>query len=134
MNGYSKWHPFRVHMVNGQPVIYNKLNKPIRYWDAQDQFTKAVNTAQTWGLRLLYLAAEIPDTQQRTWVLEQFQWKLTDLSSWVTSMQQALDKARGGVKAQETIDKLLALAESTTFPEEADTARRLAARRQKDEQ
>lgn len=132
MNGYSKWHPNRVYIENGRPVIYSKADKAISVSEAGDRFKAALATLTTWGARALTLAAAEPISELRTYHLEDVQWRLNELGAWMRAMQSELDSLRGQQREQETIDKLLALADRTDFPEEADTARRLAAKRQRE--
>jgi hypothetical protein len=130
MTKYNRWNPDKVHMEHGQPTIYNKVGKPIRVWEAEHQFKKAVNTMQTWATRSFRLSAAAPDPELHDYYLEHLEWDLDSIESWLGAMREALAEARGVQREQEKIDKLLALAERTTFPEEADTARRMAAERQ----
>jgi hypothetical protein len=131
MSYYDKWNPNKVHTEHGVPVIYNKAGNRIRQWDAERQFKKAVNTMQTWATRFFRLSAAAPDPELRDYHLEHLEWDLDNIESWLGAMREALAEARGVQREQEKIDKLLALAERSTFPEEADTARRMAAERQR---
>jgi hypothetical protein len=132
MSKYSRWNPNRVYLEHGQPTIYNKVDKPIRVWEAERQFKKAVHTMHTWATRSFRLSAAAPDPEMRDYYLRNVEWELGNIAAWLDSMHEVLAEARGKQREQEKIDKLLALAERTTFPEEADTARRMAADRQRD--
>lgn len=127
---YSKYDPNKVHIEHGQPVIYNKADNPISQWNAEREFKKAVSTMHTWAVRAFRLAAANPEADMRDYHLEHFEWELDNIETWLAQLRKAMEEARGKQREQETIDKLLALAERTTFPEEADTARQMAARRQ----
>lgn len=127
---YSKWDPNKVHMIGGHPFILNKNDKPISQYEAERQFVKAINTMHTWASRAFKLAAAQPDPELREWELEHLEWKLDNIGVWLGAMREAMEEVRGKQREQDKIDKLLALAESTTFPEEADTARRMAEERQ----
>lgn len=127
---YNKYDPNRVHMEHGYPVIYNKADNRITQWEAERQFKKAVNTMHTWASRAFKLAAATPDPELRAYNLERFRWEIDEIVTWIGAIREVLRETDDRQHAQETIDKLIALAESTTFPEEADTARRMAAERQ----
>lgn len=127
---YSRWNPNKVHMLNGQPVIYNKVDNPIMGYQAERQWKKSIHTMHTWASRYFRLTAAQPDAQLREYELERIDWDLDNIESWLGAMREALENERKGMRKQETIDKIIALAESTTFPGEAETARRMAARRQ----
>jgi hypothetical protein len=135
MTKYSKWDPDKVHMIQGYngrtyPVIYNRNDKPITQYDAEHHFEASINTMHTWAARAFRLAIADTDSEMREYHLEHFEWKLDNIAVWLGSIRQALEEAQGKQREQEKIDKLLALAERTTFPAEAETARRLAAERQ----
>ena len=128
---YNKWDPNKVQTLHGQPVIINKAEKPIHQWDAERQFKKAVGTMHTWAVRAFRLAvADPPSNDLRDYHLEHFEWELDNIEIWLGSMREALKEARGQHREQDKIDKILAIAERSTFPEEADTARRMAEKRQ----
>lgn len=131
MTKYSKYDPNRVHTLNGHPVIYNKADKPITQWEAERGFKASVRTMHTWASRAFKLGVAATDPELREYHLENLRWELGNISSWLGSIHQALEEAEGEQREQAKIDALLALAESTTFPEEADTARRMAAERQR---
>lgn len=133
MAKYNKRDPDKVHVVNGHPVIYNKVDKPITQWEAERGFKAAVNTMQTWATRAFRLAIATPpgDLDLRDYHLEHFEWELDNIAVWIGSMRQALEEAQGKQREQAKIDAMLALAERTTFPEEAATARRMAEERQR---
>lgn len=128
---YSKWDPNKVHMLNGHPIIYNKADNPITQYEAERQFKKAVNTMHTWASRAFKLSAAQTDPELREWELEHLEWELDNIGVWLGAMREAMEEVRGKQRQQDKIDKLLALAESTTFPGEADTARLMAERQRK---
>lgn len=131
MTKYSRWDPNRIHMVNGHPVIYNKADRPITQWEAERGFDKSIATMHTWASRAFKLAVATDNADElRDYHLEHFEWKLDNIAVWLGSIREALEEATGKEREQKRIDALLALAESTTFPEEADTARRMATERQ----
>lgn len=128
---YNKWDPYKVHFIRGQPIIYNKADKPLSQWDAEQAFKKAVHTMHTWMTRYFRLTVAQPDEELRKYELEHLEWALDNIDTWAGAMRKALEEARDDGRKKETIDKLIALAERTPFPEEADAARRrIAAKRQ----
>ena len=131
MSLYSKYNPLKIHFVSGVPVIYSKTDKPIMAHDARAKFDSTFSTLTTWGARAFRLTEAQPDRQYREDELELLEWKLDEIETWLGAMRQAMTEARGGIKKQATIDKLLALANDPgAFPGEAENARRMAARRQ----
>ena len=133
MPKYSRFDPNKVHMVNGRPIIYNRVDNPITSWTAERQFKAVISTMHTRASRAFRLAAANPDPELREYELEHLSWELDKIETWLGAMRAAMEEQRGKQREQEKIDKMLALAESTTYPEEAETARRLAARRQEDQ-
>lgn len=130
MAGYSRLEPNKVHLIHGGiPVIYNRNNKAIHRYTAERGFRAAINTMQTWATRYFRLIQATADRELCEYDLERFGWELDGIETWLAAMRKVLEEAGGERRKQETIDKLLALAESTTFPEEAATARRMAAAR-----
>lgn len=123
---YNKWDPYEVQMERGNPVMYNKADTRITAWDAERRFHAAVRTMQTWATRAFRVSAANPDPELREYDLERFGWELDRIETWLGAMRLALAEQSAERREQEKIDKLLALAESSTFPEEADTARRKA--------
>ena len=131
MTKYSRWNPNRVHFVHGIPVIYNKADTAITQRDAEQRFKTAVRTMHNWASRAFKLAMATDNSEGlRDYHLEHLEWELDNIAAWLASMRGALEEARGEQREQDKIDAMLALAESTTFREEADTARRMAAERQ----
>jgi hypothetical protein len=118
-------------MVNGIPVIYNKADNTITSWQAEREFNKAVRTMHTWASRFFRLVAAHPDAELREYELERIGWDLDNIETWVGAMREGLEETRGKQRKQDTIDKLLALAnDPAAFPDEAETARRMAERKQ----
>ncbi len=131
MPKYSKWEPNKVHMDHGRPVIYNKADNAITVWDAENQFEKAINTMHTWASRAFRLAEAEPDPELREYYLENLEWKLEKIETWLGAMNGALEETRGKQRKQDTIDKLMALAnDPAAFPGEAEAALRMAERKQ----
>lgn len=128
---YSQYDPFKVHFINGQPVIYNKNDNPISIYDAENAFTKAFNTLRTHASRVAHLAAAQPVTVQtpmgdfnaRETHLERFENELENIEEWCQMLRRALDREKKKEKDRQRVSQLRAKADSTTFPEEADAFR-----------
>lgn len=126
---YNKYDPDKVHIINGSPFIINKADNLITQFNAEQNFKKAIRTMHSWASRAFKLAVAQPDAEIREYDLEHLEWQLDDIQWWLEAMRKALEEQRGKQRKQDTLDKILALAERSPFPEEADTARRMAARR-----
>lgn len=131
---YDKWFPNRVHMIGDVPYLFNKNDRRISFWDAQQDFNKAFHTMQTHGHRMFILGASqsvllqgggsilgfrVAEYSPRELALEQLGDSLENVEDWCAMMRQALDAELEKGNKSERIAKLRAKAASTTFPGEA---------------